>query len=194
MLETYEQFLSDPDILSLRSEMALMDARLAQQLRRLETNDSKEAWRLVSQAHVTLRMILDSPTGECDSDDLAAISLSLRNALDAHATDKEVWDDVQAIIMVRTKLADTERRRIVDARRFLTIEEANAMLAFVMDTVFTNVKDASVRAQIAERMKMFAQRSAQSGTQVIEQMPDDAMIEDIDERAEVVMGDEVIDA
>lgn len=179
LMNAYQKFLDDPDIISLRSEMALLDARMAQLLERLETCDTNAAWSKVISARSKLQRILHED--ECDIGDLEEVSTMLMQAVSARDAETEIWHDVVIVIDQRRKLADTERRRIVDARRYITAEEAAALIAFVTDTVNKNVTDPLIKARIAEQFKIFARSTNVSGVQIISQDMDDGDDDDDDE-------------
>lgn len=167
MMERYNDFLADGDVLNLRSEIALLDTRLSQMLARLETCDSNATWSKISRASMLLGKLMCEE--EADTADVEIIRKLLVEAMSARDADAEIWHDAIIIIDQRRKLADTERRRIVDAKRFITAEEASAMMAFVVDTIAKNVSSPLERRRISEQFKQFAQRSNALGVQILDE-------------------------
>lgn len=151
-LERYEEFLTDPDTLSMRSELALLDTRVGEVVERLDTADGADAWNKVRQAWYTLR-------NHKNVDDIVDAEGLLEDALESYAGEEEIWKEVSGLIEQRRKVADTERRRVIDAHQYLSYNEAQAMLAFVIDTVFTYVEDSQVRNAISDRLKAFSAKS-----------------------------------
>lgn len=149
--ERYEQLLNDPDYLVMRQEIALLDTRLGEILEKLDTAGSKQAWMSVRRAYSVLQK------AEVGEDELGQIEEYLEQALEMVVTETEVWDEITDLIEARRKVADTERRRIVDAQRFLTYDEANAMMLFLVSTVKEFVTDEDVLAAILDKMKVFSQ-------------------------------------
>lgn len=151
LLEQYEEFMNNPDVLSMRSELALLDMRVGEILERLDTSHSDAAWGKIRLAYSILKRM----DGIDDASMLDMEGL-LEEAIDIEVEEREVWDEVGKLIEQRRKVADTERRRVVDAHQYLSYSEATAMLAFVVDTVMTHVDDPQVRKLIAERLRVFA--------------------------------------
>lgn len=147
LMERYEQFLSDPDVLTLNSEMALIDTRVAELLARLDTADTKMAWTKVKMALKRLDKY------EIDENDLEYAITHLSEAVTAKSADQEVWKEITQLIENRRRLAETERRRIIDAQQTMTIEEANIFLAYVMTSLRTHVKDPFILTAIADDLK-----------------------------------------
>lgn len=154
----FEDSLNDPNQLSLRMEMALIDVRMGDLLRKLETSDSVAAWNRVA---VSAAMIAKLANGEDEDNDnmrakLANAADILQRAVTEHRDEKEVWDDLIAFIDERRKIADVERRRIEAAKKYLTLQEANAMMAYFVSSVMKHCSSSQERARISEDLRVFA--------------------------------------
>jgi len=147
LLESYEEYLTDPDTLVMSQELALLDARMAELLERLETADVAVAWTNIRRAH----RILDNE--EVTADDYEKALEMLGSAIDAKGSDVEIWSQVVDLVERRRKVADTERRRIMDSQHVMTVQEANMFVAFLMDTVMRHVPDMQVRRAISDELK-----------------------------------------
>jgi len=149
LLDNYAAAMSDPEYLSLRDELALIEARMGELLTRLDTSQSANAWANVRNAYLQMR--------KCETeDDMLDVEGMLEEALAGHDAELTVWNSLSDLIATRRRLADTERRRIVDAQQYLNYQEANALIAAVMDAVLTNVSDPQARSAISERLRQFA--------------------------------------
>lgn len=146
LLDKFEEFLTDPEYVSMREEVALVDTRIAERLEMLSSSDTEAAWVKVRQVAI----ILDGDN--ISAEDIVKCRASLARAFEAVA-DNEVWTEVLELIERRRRLADTERRRIVDAQQMLTIQEANVLVATLMNIVMKHVKDPEIRRAIADEMK-----------------------------------------
>src|SRR5262245_50957479 len=58
LLATYEEAKRDPEILALRDEVALIDARLAELLKRIDTGESGASWKQLQENFRELRVAL----------------------------------------------------------------------------------------------------------------------------------------
>ena len=147
LLAKYEEAINDPDYLSMTEELALLDTRMAEMLERLDTTDVKLAWQKVRRAY----QLLDNDNIEDDGYN-NALEL-LQEALTMKSADDTIWKEVAGIIEQRRKVAETERRRVVDAQSSMTYERANMLVAFLMSSVQSHVTDPEILRAIADDLK-----------------------------------------
>jgi len=147
LLTAYEEFVEDPDIVSMRNEMALLDARIIELVDTIGTSTSEDAWFSVRRACGVLgkKDIYEEDVEE-------AVGL-LGNALVYNDNDDKVWKDLMNVIDNRRKLAETERRRIVDAQHTMTYEQANMIISYMMTSIRTHVEDPEILRAISEDMR-----------------------------------------
>lgn len=151
-IKDFEDYLTDPNLLSMREEMALLDVRMGELLQRLETSDAPSAWNRI----MVVAAQLEKAVAESKFDNAAAMAETLRNAVCAHRDDREMWDEVVNLIDHRRKVADVERRRIEAAKKYLTLQEANTMLAYFVSSVMKHVSSPTERSRISEDLRIFA--------------------------------------
>lgn len=156
-LQDYEDSLNDPNLLSMRREMALLDVRLGELLKRLETSDAPQAWNKISVATA----MMDKAIHDNKFDELPTILRMLRDAVMAHREDSESWREIVALIDNRRKVADVERRRVEAAKKYLTLQEANTMMAYFVASVMKNVTNPAERSRISEDLRVFAGSKAE---------------------------------
>lgn len=145
----FESYMTDPNLLSMRKELALLDVRMGELLSRLETADAPLAWNKVAMAAAMLEKMLAS--GKTDA--LCDIIELMRSAIDIHKEDRDTWNELVNLIDKRRGVADVERRRIEAAKKYLTMQEANAMMAFLINSVMKHVSSPQERARISEDLR-----------------------------------------
>ena len=69
------------------------------------------------------------------------------------AKEAEAWDEVDLSMKTISRLADTERRRVVDAQRTITPEELRMILRGLEEAVTNNVRDQETRTAISRDMQ-----------------------------------------
>lgn len=151
-VQDFDEYMHDPNLLSMRKEMALLDVRMGELLQKLETSDSPMAWNKIAVAAAILDKIID--TGKFD--ELDNVSNVLHTAMTAHKDDRETWGEIAGVIDNRRKVADVERRRIEAAKKYLTLQEANTMLAYFVNSVMKHVSSPTERSRISEDLRIFA--------------------------------------
>lgn len=149
LLDKYDAYLTDPDTLVMAGELALIDTRVAELLERLEFDnaDVVTAWVKVSRAY----NLLDED--EIDEDTYVRALGLLHEAMTAKQADSELWKQIVQLVESRRKVAESERRRIVDSQQVMTVQEANIFVAFLMDSVMRNVTDPEEKRAISEDLK-----------------------------------------
>ncbi len=105
LVERYEERLIDPDLTSLRAELALIDTRVASLLSADESHGASTLWR---KARKQLDQLRDAKAN------VGAARRALQ-ALDDTITEGQAaasrWTSVQQLLDLRRKLVDAEVRR-----------------------------------------------------------------------------------
>ena len=137
MLEQHEAFLNDPERLSLVNEIALIDARIADLLTRVDTGESGRLWKRAKDAYSAYRK------GVRDKDfEAQAVALNdLGVVLGQGVSDTAAWEEISRLVERRRRLADSERKRMVDAQLVLTVDKAMTVANALLEAVRTNVKE-----------------------------------------------------
>lgn len=148
LIEGYETALKDEALLDLKSEVALLDARMGELLGRIDRGESAEAWQTAQTAFIDMQDALRA-------NDAASVTHAM-NRLDAILTaaptgDQAVWDAIQELIQQRRKLVDTERKRLLAMQQFITREQALTLIAALSGILREEVKDPYVLARIRDR-------------------------------------------
>lgn len=137
--KAYLASITDDDLLSLRADIALSDARYVELVERLSTGESSERWE---RAQLTVDLLeTELAQKEPDFDFIQGRCQVLRDLASVALEDDAVWDKLRTQADHRRKLADTERKRLKDLHAYLTAEEALAVVARLVDSVIRHVED-----------------------------------------------------
>lgn len=147
LLERYQRSLDDPNLIELRDQMALLDARLSDLLTRVDHGEAATHWAEMRKAWKAYRRALAGGKDE----KIAEAFRALEDAIEEGYLDSAAWTEVREILEQRRKLADTERRRIVDLKLMVPVEEATAAIAAMTRAFREEVKDPDVLARISTR-------------------------------------------
>lgn len=158
----YHMGRNDPNILEMLDELAILDARAAELLARVASGESEERW---NQAREALRVVLSFQAQDDTENTVEAIG-ELSKIMFA-ANDYEPWRELQAIVDLRRKVANTERSRLVAAHQTVTVAQLLAFVASVSSIIVGRVTDPVLRSQIAEDIRRLISREGYgSETQV----------------------------
>ena len=153
--ERYEQSLNDPDILSSRNEIALIDVRLADVIESLQesSQSSSRLWNdlngEVQKFKKLVRKFKGIPPQEIVMNFLGLIT----EAIEVGSTSSELWGEIRSLVNDRKKLAESERRRLVEMHQMVTTEEALSMQRAIIEIIRNHVKEPTVLRAIAEDVK-----------------------------------------
>lgn len=147
LLQDYERMLENDDLLTLRDEIALIDALIANRLRELPTGEAGALWLEVKDKFQAMRraMLVQDQQRSAQLFDELSVMLS-EGADHAHAR-RELLD----LLERRRKLVDSERKALTDMGLMMT----TAQLAGVIAELVVILEE-----HIVERPVLFAVRDA----------------------------------
>lgn len=110
-LDAFERALCDPDLVSMKQELAKLDLRITELEERAQKGESRGAWSHVKNFAREIQTCLvgdDPKTWEADKvkDLTARLEACANQGLDDFA----LWDEVKDLIERRRKISDTERK------------------------------------------------------------------------------------
>ena len=135
--ERYQESIKDPEILALREEVALTDARLTDLLSRVDTGESGALWKTAQSAFFDFRNANTSG----DQDKMTVALTALNRILNLGVDDYKAWDEVGKTLEQRRKLVESERKRLVDMEQMITVERTMVLLSAVISVIRDNVTD-----------------------------------------------------
>ena len=150
--DAFEASADDEDLLSMRTDISISDARIEELLGRLDTGESKERWKAVSDLRLQMSAELrESPPA---LDVLAKIAGDLRELETQNSRDEEQWRAIRDQTTFRSKLADAERARLKDIHAFITAEDALVVVMRLVDVIVRHVEDASALNAIMQEVEV----------------------------------------
>ena len=147
--ERYEAAEDDAELLSLRSELALTDARLMDLLARVNTGESGQLWADLRRAHREF-------TGAKRGRDVARMYTTLarmEQLIDSAVDNHQAWAAIGELIEQRRKLAESEAKRMASLHQMMTKEEALLMAHQVIDIMTRHITDKQVLSAIIVDMQ-----------------------------------------
>ena len=140
----YNEAQHDPELLSLHDEVALLDARLVDLLKRVDTGESGAMWG-------TLRKEWEEFLLVRASGDIAKMHSAIGRLdalMDRAITDHLAWTEISEKLEQRRRLVMSESQRLVALHQVLTAEQALALTGVLVEIITRHIADKSVLAQI----------------------------------------------
>lgn len=154
LLDDYLASLNNPDKLALDEEIALLDTRLVDLLRRIDAGESGQLWR----ALLTATRAYEAAQRAKDPAAMAAALDTMVDRITSGHTDAAAWQEVRAVVQERRRLIESERKRLVEAQQVIAVDQALAMMAALVDAVRAHVRDdATLRAVASEFARLTGQ-------------------------------------
>lgn len=136
----YLESARDPELLASRQEIALLDARLAELLGRVDTGESSRLFATAREAFNGFRNALDRSDKETMAIHLQTLDATLGRAVGDYAA----WDDIRQSLETRRKLVETEMRRLEKMKQFHTAEELQSLLMAIAMIAKRTINDPKV--------------------------------------------------
>jgi hypothetical protein len=150
MAADFNAAMGDPELVSLRKEIATVDARIIDVLKRVDTGEAGVIWQAAQAAMARF----DREWVKKDGAGMEAALADMRRLMTQGASDWAAGRVVVGeLIDAKRKLIDTEQRRITLAHESLTADRAMMMMAQVVRIVQMHVTDRQVLGAIAADMQ-----------------------------------------
>lgn len=137
LLDRYQTAVNDSELLELRQEVALIDTRLTDLLKRVDTGESGKLWA------DTLATWEDMKTAvsERDKKKQQQAAAKLDGLIGKGAADYQAWSEIQTTIEQRRRLVESERKRLVEMQQYITSQQAMTLVAAMIGIIKENVRD-----------------------------------------------------
>jgi hypothetical protein len=147
----YERAEADAELLSLRGEVALTDARLTELLSRVQTGESGALWADLKKAY---REFQAAKHGK----DVTRMQIALMRVeylIDGAVQDHDAWTEIGDLIEQRRKLTESEFKRMVALGEMMTKAEALALVHRLIDILTVHIPDKKILSAIIVDMQQF---------------------------------------
>jgi hypothetical protein len=142
LAERYAEALRDAVLLELREEIALLDARLADVLGRVDSGESGAAWAALGRLLGAYRRA----QAEGRADEAARAVDEIERLIRGGGRDYAAWAEARSLIDQRRRLVESERRRLVEARQMISVEQAMLFVTALAEAARRHVTDPRVLA------------------------------------------------
>jgi hypothetical protein len=156
----YETAMHDPELVSQRAELALLDARTAELLERLDMDalpdwsELEDAWNQVKSAgEWTAKRV-----AEARMDDL----------LERGTVQPQQWKELYEVINLRRRVATSEMRRLQLLNQTISAEQAMTLVRLLIDAVRRNITDPKQLQAIQDDLRPVLEARRMGRTEVPE--------------------------
>lgn len=165
MRERYHRRMMDPEILSMRDDIAVLDLRSGYLFENVR-NAEAPSWR------TALKKTIDAFKVARERGDVADMTAALNahiNLIDGELwPDHMAWAEIRAILQERAKLVDMERKRLEAIKGTIAMEQAQRFMAAVSQLV-REYLDGPTYADFERRLVSILGQSATAGDEEAEE-------------------------
>ncbi len=140
----YEETAADPELLSLRQDIRLIDALIMDNMSRLESGESADAW-------VVMRKSVDGLTDALNAEDYAKMQKALRDmrdVIDARVLHYATEAEIRSKLEQRRKLVETEQKILTAGEQAISVEKALLLIGAIAGVLRSHIHDPSVLSSI----------------------------------------------
>lgn len=141
----YLESQEDPELLNLRDEIALTDARIAELLGRVDGVGGEDAISEINRHYQALRAAMRA----ADNEGIAASLVDLETAITTGRGDYEIWREIGTVIEQRRRLVESEGKRLVAMSQMISNERAMLLIGSLVAILRDHVKDTQVLNDIS---------------------------------------------
>lgn len=146
LMSKYDEARKDPDLLNLRDEISLNDARLKQLIEKLPEGGASHSWielrstwtELLNAQRAVSNALTDTDRKQAQQT-LANVFRRLNEIVEEGASEAGIWNDIITTVDNRRKLVASESKRLTDMEQTITAEKAMALVYAVLDIIRRNV-------------------------------------------------------
>lgn len=140
--------LEGRDLLDLTEDIKLLHTRLMDVAKRVDSGESGERWKEASKAYDEAR----KAQSEGDPQKMAAELNTLGQILKLGLSDWDAWEKIEELVVKKTKVVESQRKRAVEAHEMLAAQDARAMMRAITEglkrAVEENVTDDQIKRKI----------------------------------------------
>jgi hypothetical protein len=125
---SYEQACQDQELLSVRGEVALVQARLDHLVARLHSGEAGSLWRTLKEEWAKLEAARRMPDGSAKESAMRSAICALAQLIEAGAAAEEQWADIIELGERKGKLAAAEWRRLGDLKELIPKAQVITMM------------------------------------------------------------------
>ncbi len=153
---------NNPALLGLRDEIVLVQSRILDQLEKLGTGTSDEAWIDVLAARAAMERAKEAlirKDNDTASKEMRSAMKALDRACDTDKNELDVWKAVNDAIDRKKRLVESERHLLYEMKQMVTIEQLLLFMSAWTTAVSKHITDPQVRGAIQVEFDKLARRS-----------------------------------
>ena len=144
LADQYEDAITNPELLSLRSDIALLDVRIGETIENIDIGPIGDLWGAVRKTFLGQQTAMQSG----DSIETIKFSQELDMLTNRGFMDYINWNEIRGLLQERARLVALENKIMNDADLKVAAEQVMLLVAAIANVVMEHVADNKTRAKI----------------------------------------------
>lgn len=141
MQAAYEDAASDPQLLDLKRQVALIDSRLIDLLGRVDTGESGALWKDIGKTYTDLRVAVRTS----DANEMLKALAKMDILIDRGMNDYQAWSEIQRLLDDRRKHVETQQRIETAGERGVGVNEVMTLIGAIVEIARKAITDVEQR-------------------------------------------------
>lgn len=160
----FQQSMEDPELLSLRSSVALIETRIVELVKELQTDATQNTWANLKESVRDLQTCRKYK----DSKGYLKALQRVEDLVEQGAGIQERWNALFQAIDRKKEVSQAEWKRLLSLRAVMTADRALELVTLITDAVLRQVRDPQVRGNICVEVQKITHNFAGQGPRVVE--------------------------
>ena len=144
IVERYKEMVADPQMLTLKEEIALIRARIAELLGNIKEQQSEQTW---VELRATLRQVQKARSKK-DVPKMATGLTQMEELIEAGFSTVDDWGELGAQMDRLSRLVALERRHIIEMRYLMSAEQVGVLFTQLIQILTMRITDADTRRAV----------------------------------------------
>ena len=131
----YEQAINDPELMSHRQDLGLIEVRIEQLMKRMQNDEQPDRWKDLQQRFSELKFAQI----ENDTAGFANVCGLIETIFKDIQEDYAAWDQIMDILELRRKINESELKRLIAMNQMISAEDAMKLVAQLLAAIKRNM-------------------------------------------------------
>jgi hypothetical protein len=145
LVSRYEQAADDPELLSMRDNVALIDTRVQDLLTQVSKKAKGASWLDVKKIAKSVRNAWTDGNAEKIEKEIVELELLAEEGYDS----TRLWRQISNMLESRRRLSESEQRRLIAMNQSLTVESAMTLVGALSGIIRKYVRDRDTLQKIS---------------------------------------------
>jgi hypothetical protein len=131
LLKDYEAGIADPNLTTLRDDIALFDARINELLSQIDSGENPDMWLDLQRSWGNF---MDA-VREGDADKQRTLLPAINTLIIRGASKASAWKELGIVLEKRRKMVESEQKRLVSTSQMIAVEQVMHLMAATINAL-----------------------------------------------------------